>query len=95
MKIVNLMWDIKDTAPIDEIAEAVRELSGGTVIIEQVDTGLDSYEIQISATNANQQLNRDIAELGEELRKLNQARQNAINIAVELRQLADRIDPAC
>lgn len=94
MKIVNLMWDIKDTAPIDEIAEAVRELSGGTVIIEQVDTGLDSYEIQISATNANQQP-RDIAELGEELRKLNQAKRDAINIAVELRQLADRIDPAC
>jgi hypothetical protein len=47
-------WDYRQPAPMDEIAAAVRELSGGTVRMSIPETGTDEYELVISRNRAPQ-----------------------------------------
>lgn len=45
---VVLSWDWKEQPDLDELAEIVREMSGGTVHIRQVETHSDEYAIVIA-----------------------------------------------
>lgn len=47
---VVLSWDWKEQPDLDELAAAVREMSGGTVHIHQVETHSDEYAIVIGPT---------------------------------------------
>ena len=60
-------WDYRQPAPIDEIAAAVRELSGGTVTMTMPDTGSDQYELVITRRSAGQQLAYDQDREAEEI----------------------------
>jgi hypothetical protein len=104
MNTVELIWDYKEPAPMQEIAEAVHRLSTGTIMIEEVDEGLDSYMIRISATTTSKtntttqpdpqikNLKERINQLEAELMCANAARARRPDIAVELRRLAEQID---
>jgi hypothetical protein len=41
-------WDWKEQPPLAEVAEAIAEVSGGTVHMRQVDTGGDEYALVVS-----------------------------------------------
>jgi hypothetical protein len=43
-----LSWDWREQPNLDELARAVREVSGGTVHVAQVDTSSDQYAIVVS-----------------------------------------------
>ena len=47
---LSFTWDYRQPAPMDEIAAAVRELSGGTVRMSMPETGGDEYALVISHT---------------------------------------------
>jgi hypothetical protein len=42
-------WDYEEQPPLDEIAEAVGALSGGSLRMVMPDTGSDQYELVITA----------------------------------------------
>ena len=42
-------WDYKEQPPLDDIAEAVRTLSGGSVSMVMPETGSDEFELVITA----------------------------------------------
>lgn len=41
-------WDWKEQPPLEKLAEAVAEVSGGGVYMRQVDTGSDEYALVVS-----------------------------------------------
>lgn len=43
-----LSWDWREQPDLDDLADAVREVSGGRAHVTQVDTGSDQYAIVIA-----------------------------------------------
>jgi hypothetical protein len=43
-----LEWDWRAQPDLDELADAIRDLSGGRLHLAQVDTGGDSYAVVLS-----------------------------------------------
>ncbi len=43
-----LSWDWREQPDLDELAKALREVSGGSVHLHQVETGSDQYAIILS-----------------------------------------------
>jgi hypothetical protein len=55
-------WDYRQPAPMDEIAAAVRELSGGVVHMSMPETGGDEYKLVISHAEPGPELAADLRE---------------------------------
>ena len=55
-----LTWDWREQPDPDELARAVRDVSGGTVHIRQVDTGSDQYAIVVAAADLDDEAVQDV-----------------------------------
>lgn len=54
-----ITWDWKEQLPLDELASAVHRASGGTVVVAEVDTGGDEYQIEITGAGAADEIEDD------------------------------------
>lgn len=43
-------WDYREQPPLNEIADTIRELSGGTISMSYPDDGSDEYQLDITLT---------------------------------------------
>jgi hypothetical protein len=57
---VILTWDVGQQPDMDELAKAVREVSGGACHLHEVDTGSNDYALVISPTPLDEQAVADV-----------------------------------
>lgn len=49
-----LSWDWREQPDLDELARIVHDVSGGTIRLQQIDTGSDGYEIAFTAATSGE-----------------------------------------